>query len=260
MALVIMRPTLDLSGAQRQHWLGAIQGLNLSFFVHRQHQGVVWWIQIKPDHVDHLIGEMGIVADLEGLDLLEKVQPHTLMVPRGDRTKSVIEPMLTDQWFVAMSKASPDNRYQPGQSIAGAALHAVTSGDIQLVPENWISTYTQWLENIQDWCISRQLWWGHQIPAWYDEDGNVYVASNEAEAQAQAPVGPPCSARHHHEEPIFSIKLASNALQSMDSHYYFYRIVSSSSVGHDLSHRLGRQQAAVAQAAHRGQTQTEHHQ
>jgi valyl-tRNA synthetase len=85
-----------------------------------------------------------------------------------------------------MSKASLDNRYQPGQSIAGAALHALTSGDIQLVPESWMSTYTQWLENIQDWCISRQLWWGHQIPAWYGDHGEIFVARNADEAKAKA--------------------------------------------------------------------------
>ena len=136
--------------------------------------------------LDRFVARKQIVADLESVNLLEKVNPHTLMVPRGDRTQTVIEPMLTDQWFVAMSKASPDNRYQPGQSIAGAALHAVTSGDIQLVPENWISTYTQWLENIQDWCISRQLWWGHQIPAWYGNNGEIFVARNVDEAKAKA--------------------------------------------------------------------------
>jgi valyl-tRNA synthetase len=127
-----------------------------------------------------------VVADLDAAGLLEKVQPHKLMVPRGDRTQTIIEPMLTDQWFVAMSKPSPDNQYQPGSSIAGAALDAVTKGDIKLVPENWINTYTQWLENIQDWCISRQLWWGHQIPAWYGDDGQIFVARSEEEAQAKA--------------------------------------------------------------------------
>jgi len=136
--------------------------------------------------LDRFAARKQIVADLEAANLLEKVNPHTLMVPRGDRTQTVIEPMLTDQWFVAMSKVSPDNRYQPGQSIAGAALHAVTSGDIQLVPENWISTYTQWLQNIQDWCISRQLWWGHQIPAWYGDSGQIFVARNADEAKAKA--------------------------------------------------------------------------
>ncbi|MEN9380005.1 MAG: hypothetical protein RJB15_1698, partial [Pseudomonadota bacterium] len=127
-----------------------------------------------------------VVADLDAAGLLEKVQPHKLMVPRGDRTQTIIEPMLTDQWFVAMSKPSPDNQYQPGSSIAGAALDAVTKGDIKLVPENWITTYTQWLENIQDWCISRQLWWGHQIPAWYGDDGQIFVARSEEEAKSKA--------------------------------------------------------------------------
>ena len=136
--------------------------------------------------LDRFTARKQIVADLESAKLLDKVQPHTLMVPRGDRTQTVIEPMLTDQWFVAMSKPSPDNRYQPGQSIAGAALHAVTSGNIKLVPENWINTYTQWLENIQDWCISRQLWWGHQIPAWYDDAGEIFVARSEDEAKSKA--------------------------------------------------------------------------
>ena len=136
--------------------------------------------------LDRFTARKQIVADLESAKLLDKVQPHTLMVPRGDRTQTVIEPMLTDQWFVAMSKPSPDNRYQPGQSIASAALHTVTSGDIKLVPENWINTYTQWLENIQDWCISRQLWWGHQIPAWYGDAGEIFVARSEDEAKGKA--------------------------------------------------------------------------
>ena len=127
-----------------------------------------------------------IVADLDAAGLLEKIQPHKLMVPRGDRTQTIIEPMLTDQWFVAVSKPSQANQYRPGSSIAGAALDAVTKGDIKLVPENWISTYTQWLENIQDWCISRQLWWGHQIPAWYGEEGQIFVARSEEEAKAKA--------------------------------------------------------------------------
>ena len=127
-----------------------------------------------------------VVSDLDSAGLLEKVLPHKLMVPRGDRTQTIIEPMLTDQWFVAMSKPSPDNKYQPGSSIAGAALDAVTKGDIKLVPENWINTYTQWLANIQDWCISRQLWWGHQIPAWYGDDGQIFVGRSEEEAKAKA--------------------------------------------------------------------------
>ena len=127
-----------------------------------------------------------IVADLEAAGLLEKVQAHTLMVPRGDRTKSVIEPMLTDQWFVAMSKPTEHNKYRPGKSIADAALDAVKCGDVKFVPENWTTTYNQWLEGIQDWCISRQLWWGHQIPAWYQDDGKIIVARTEEEAITKA--------------------------------------------------------------------------
>ncbi len=122
-----------------------------------------------------------IVADLEAQGFLEKIEKHKLKVPRGDRTGVVIEPMLTDQWFVAMSKPSAD-----GKSITQKALDVVASGEIKFVPENWVNTYNQWLNNIQDWCISRQLWWGHQIPAWYSEDGKVYVAHDEAEAKALA--------------------------------------------------------------------------
>jgi valyl-tRNA synthetase len=140
----------------------------------------------KYQGLDRFAARKLIVADLEDLGLLEKVQPHTLMVPRGDRTKSVIEPMLTDQWFVAMSKPTEHNLYRPGKSIAEAALDAVKCGDVKFVPENWTTTYNQWLEGIQDWCISRQLWWGHQIPAWYQEDGKIVVARTEAEARAKA--------------------------------------------------------------------------
>jgi valyl-tRNA synthetase len=122
-----------------------------------------------------------VVSDLEQQGFLDKVEPHLLKVPRGDRTGVVIEPMLTDQWFVAMSKPGSD-----GSSIAGKALACVASGDIRFFPENWVNTYNQWLNNIQDWCISRQLWWGHQIPAWYSEDGRVFVAHDEAEARAEA--------------------------------------------------------------------------
>src|SRR3569833_3338857 len=108
------------------------------------------------------------------------------MVPRGDRTGVVIEPMLTDQWFVAMSKPAPEGTHFPGKSIAEVALEKVSSGEIRFVPENWTTTYNQWLNNIQDWCISRQLWWGHQIPAWYDDQGKIYVARSEDEAKAKA--------------------------------------------------------------------------
>ena len=136
--------------------------------------------------MDRFAARKQIVADLDALGLLESVKPHKLMVPRGDRTGVVIEPMLTDQWFVAMSKPAPEGTHFPGKSIAEVALEKVASGEIKMVPENWTTTYNQWLNNIQDWCVSRQLWWGHQIPAWYDEDGKIYVARTEAEAQAQA--------------------------------------------------------------------------
>jgi valyl-tRNA synthetase len=122
-----------------------------------------------------------IVADLEAQGYLEKTEKHKLKVPRGDRTGVVIEPMLTDQWFVAMSKPGAD-----GKSITQKALEAVASGEIRFYPENWVNTYNQWLNKIQDWCISRQLWWGHQIPAWYTDSGEVYVAHDEAEARALA--------------------------------------------------------------------------
>ncbi|AME22541.1 valine--tRNA ligase [Burkholderia sp. PAMC 26561] len=136
--------------------------------------------------LDRFDARKQVVADLEALGALESVKPHTLMVPRGDRTSVVIEPMLTDQWFVAMSKPAPEGTFNPGKSIAETALDVVRSGEIKFVPENWSNTYYQWLENIQDWCISRQLWWGHQIPAWYGENGEIFVAKTEAEARAEA--------------------------------------------------------------------------
>ncbi|MDN0076251.1 valine--tRNA ligase [Crenobacter sp. SG2303] len=126
-----------------------------------------------------------MLADLEAVGLLLETKPHKLMVPRGDRTGSVIEPLLTDQWFVAMTKVADGDA--TGKSITQKAIDAVESGEVRFIPENWVNTYNQWMNNIQDWCISRQLWWGHQIPAWYDEDGKVYVARTEAEAQAKAP-------------------------------------------------------------------------
>ncbi|MDO8349577.1 MAG: valine--tRNA ligase [Gallionella sp.] len=122
-----------------------------------------------------------IVADLEAAGVFDKAEKHKLKVPRGDRTGVVIEPMLTDQWFVAMSKAGPE-----GKSITEQALACVSSGEIKFHPENWVNTYNQWLNNIQDWCISRQLWWGHQIPAWYGVNGEVFVAHDETEARRLA--------------------------------------------------------------------------
>jgi valyl-tRNA synthetase len=131
-----------------------------------------------------------VLKDLEEQGFLQKSVPHKNMVPVCTRTGQVIEPMLTDQWFVAMTKKPENNGKNSivaGVSIAQGAIDAVASGEVKFVPENWVNTYDQWMNNIQDWCISRQLWWGHQIPAWYDEEGNVYVARDEAEAQAKAP-------------------------------------------------------------------------
>ena len=139
--------------------------------------------------LDRFAARKQMLADLEAQGLLADTKPHTLMTPKGDRTGSVIEPMLTSQWFVAMS-ATPDGSVQPepesefkGMSLAQKAKHAVDSGAVKFIPENWVNTYNQWMNNIQDWCISRQLWWGHQIPAWYDENGNCYVARNQEEAE-----------------------------------------------------------------------------
>ena len=135
--------------------------------------------------MDRFAARKAVVADLEARGYLLEIKPHKLMLPTCTRTGQVVEPMLTDQWFVAMGKVSESD--PTGKSLAQKAIDAVDSGQVQFVPENWVNTYHQWMHNIQDWCISRQLWWGHQIPAWYDEDGKVYVAKTEAEAQSQAP-------------------------------------------------------------------------
>ena len=173
--------------------------------------------------LDRFAARKQMVVDLQEQGFLVEIKPHTLMTPKGDRTGSVIEPMLTSQWFVAMSDKpnnsytrrmyetheaiqegvegreikfwgkknqqpqcpEPDSEYK-GLSLADKAKKAVDSGAVRFIPENWVNTYNQWMNNIQDWCISRQLWWGHQIPAWYDNEGNVYVARNQEEAEKQA--------------------------------------------------------------------------
>ncbi len=124
--------------------------------------------------LDRYAARKAVVADLEKLGFLEKIVAHKNQVPVGDRTGVVLEPMLTDQWFVKM------------EGLAARGLKAVADGDVKFFPEHWSATYNHWLNNIQDWCVSRQLWWGHQIPAWYDDAGNVYVARDEAEAKAKA--------------------------------------------------------------------------
>ena len=127
--------------------------------------------------MDRYAARKQIVDDLKSLDLLEKIEDHRLMVPRGDRSGTVVEPYLTDQWFV---KIGP---------LAEPAIRAVEDGDIRFIPDNWKNTYFEWMRNIQDWCISRQIWWGHRIPAWYDHDGNVYVGRTEAEAREKHGMG-----------------------------------------------------------------------
>jgi valyl-tRNA synthetase len=127
--------------------------------------------------LDRFEARKRIVSDLDALGLLEKIDDHRMMVPRGDRSGSVVEPFLTDQWFV---KVAP---------LAGPAIQAVENGDIRFVPDNWKNTYFEWMRNIQDWCISRQIWWGHRIPAWYDDAGNIYVGLTEADARARAELG-----------------------------------------------------------------------
>ena len=114
-----------------------------------------------------------VIEDLQSAGLLEKIDDHKLMVPRGDRSGAVIEPLLTDQWYV---KVAP---------LAGPAIEAVENGSIKFVPDNWKNTYFEWMRNIEDWCISRQIWWGHRIPAWYDEQGNIYVGRNEEEVRSK---------------------------------------------------------------------------
>ncbi len=125
----------------------------------------------KYQGLDRFEARKQIISDLEALDLMEDIKPHTLMVPRGDRSHAVIEPFLTDQWYVAV------------ESLAKPAIDAVKNGDIEFVPKNWENTYFEWMNNIQDWCISRQIWWGHRIPAWYDENGKVYVGHTELDVR-----------------------------------------------------------------------------
>lgn len=126
----------------------------------------------KPyQNLDRFVARQKIIADLQELNLVEKIEPHTLRVPRGEKSGVIIEPLLTEQWYV---------RVEP---LAKPAINAVKNGQIKFIPENWNKTYFQWMENIQDWCISRQLWWGHRIPAWYDSDGHIYVGHSEQDVR-----------------------------------------------------------------------------
>ncbi len=141
--------------------------------------------------MDRFAARKQIVADLEQLGLLVEIKPHKLSLPISQRSEAVIEPMLTDQWFLDLTRDElPDGRPGGKRAITDPALAAVTEGHIQFVPENWKTTYVQWLANIQDWCVSRQLWWGHRIPAWFDEAGNIFVGEDEADARAHANTAP----------------------------------------------------------------------
>ncbi len=133
--------------------------------------------------LDRSVARTRILADLDALGLIERIEPHKLMVPRGDRTNSVLEPLLTDQWFVDI------------KPLAAPAMRAVEDARIRFVPENWAGVYYEWMRNIKDWCISRQLWWGHRIPAWYDSEGRWYVAPSEAEARAAHDLDPSIALR-----------------------------------------------------------------
>jgi valyl-tRNA synthetase len=128
--------------------------------------------------LDRAAARQRIVADLDALGLIERVEAHKLTVPRGDRTGAILEPLLTDQWFVDI------------KPLAEPAIRAVESGDIRFIPESWSAVYFEWMRKIKDWCISRQLWWGHRIPAWYDSEGRIYVARSEAEARRLHGLGP----------------------------------------------------------------------
>ena len=152
--------------------------------------------------LDRYDARKAVLADLEAAGLLVETRPHQLKVPVSQRSGAVIEPMLTDQWFVDLtSDVQKDGRPGGRKAITEPALEAVRGGDIKFVPENWATTYTQWLENIQDWCISRQLWWGHRIPAWYDEAGNIFVGEDEADARAHAAT-PPLGALRQDEDVL----------------------------------------------------------
>ncbi len=143
--------------------------------------------------LDRFVARKKVLADLEALGLLVETKKHKLQVPISQRSDAVIEPMLTDQWFLDLtSDERVDGKPGPGgrKAITEPALAAVRDGEIRFVPENWSTTYNQWLENIQDWCVSRQLWWGHQIPAWHDEAGNIFVGEDEADALAHSDIAP----------------------------------------------------------------------
>ncbi|NGY03626.1 valine--tRNA ligase [Solimonas terrae] len=161
--------------------------------------------------LDRFVARRQIVADLEALGLVDKIDDHKLKVPRGDRSGAVVEPYLTDQWFVDLTRETRhDGQPGPGglTAITRPAIDAVESGRIRFVPDNWKTTYFQWLHNIQDWCISRQLWWGHRIPAWFDDAGNVYVGRDEAEVRIKHGLAADLSLRQ--DEDVFDTWFSSD--------------------------------------------------
>lgn len=170
------------------------------FEVGRRHHLALLNVLTKTAHMNENVPEKyrgmdryecrdAVVEDLRAAGLLVGIKPIKHMVPRVPRTGEIVEPYLSEQWFLSMTKPAPEGTLYPGKSIAQVGLEAVESGEVNIFPAEWRGVYRQWLENIQDWCLSRQLWWGHQIPAWYDEAGNVYVARSEEDAQKQAGEG-----------------------------------------------------------------------
>jgi valyl-tRNA synthetase len=140
----------------------------------------------KYRNMDRYVARKAVLEDLRAANLVVSEKPHKMVVPRCGRTGEVVEPMLSEQWYVAMSKPAPAGTRHAGKSLAQVALEAAESGEVNIFPDQWKTVYRQWMENIQDWCISRQLWWGHQIPAWYDSEGKLYVARTEADARKLA--------------------------------------------------------------------------
>jgi len=160
------------------------------------------YIPARLQGLDRFAARKAVLADLEAAGLLVETKKHKLQVPVSQRSDAVIEPMLTDQWFLDLTRDTlPDGRPGGRRAITEPALAAVRDGEIRFVPDNWATTYNQWLENIQDWCVSRQLWWGHRIPAWYDQAGNIFVGEDEADAIAHAPT-PPVGALRRDEDVL----------------------------------------------------------
>ncbi|MGQ0699994.1 MAG: valine--tRNA ligase [Panacagrimonas sp.] len=155
--------------------------------------------------LDRFVARKKILVDLEALGLVEKIEDHKLKVPRGDRSGAILEPYLTDQWFVDLTRKTPAGGWT---KIIKPALNVFADGRIKFVPDNWINTYRQWLDNIQDWCISRQLWWGHRIPAWYDAEGKVYVGRSEDEVREKHKLGADVSLKQ--DEDVFDTWFSSD--------------------------------------------------